>query len=422
MKLVSFSIALLLCPTIAAASPVRSLPALQGAAAAPQVTGTKEERATAAAAYYSQGDFVRAALGFEGLHVDYPQDRNFLFNAAASRHAAGHEAHAVAYTQEYLALASLAPEDRKEAQVQLQESEAGVATLSVTVSAATGEPAAFTLVARHVARESGDIRPELSFPASSGAPTTLKLDPGVWTIHARGEGYVDSEQRVELTRGGAPPAISLEMARTPVADSTPVAPQPKDFPPAVARRSLLGFSAVGGITAVTGAVVLGVGAAGVGKASTCTSDNQTPCTDKLRDGLLLRDLGVTVLGAGVGLLVGGATWKARSAATRRKAWIAEAAAGGAALIAGMVLVPMTLRGFNKANDADQIPADGWTAHHDAYRHSAGHAVGSLLFGLGVGTLVSAGTSLGIQRKHTGKLQVGGMAGRGQLGLTLSGRF
>jgi hypothetical protein len=46
-----------------------------------------------------------------------------------------------------------------------------------------------------------------------------------------------------------------------------------------------------------------------------------------------------------------------------------------------------------------------------------------VFGLGLGTLVSASTSLVLQRKHmSNQLHVGGMAGRGQFGLTLSGRF
>jgi hypothetical protein len=98
----------------------------------------------------------------------------------------------------------------------------------------------------------------------------------------------------------------------------------------------------------------------------------------------------------------------------------------------MILVPISFSSFNQANDANEISADDandagtnptWDEHYQKYRHSAGHAVAAGVFGLGFGTLVSAGTSLVLQRRcMSNRLQVGGLAGRGQFGLTVSGRF
>lgn len=418
MKLISTWTALmLLLPANAVGS--------QAAVGTPQVTGSKEERSAAAAGYYAQGDFVRAALGFEGLRGDYPQERDYLFNAAASRHGAGHYAHAVAYTREYLALAALPAADRQEAEAQLKEAESNVGSVTVTVTVEPGAQGPWTLIARHVARESGDIRPDLPIAASDGAPVKLALDPGTWTIHAQGSGYVAAEQRVEVTKSGSP-AISLRLTRAPVADTPPgpgtiVVPRSTDVSPQVVRRSALGFGIGGGVVAVAGIAALAVGASGVKNAESCDESAPKQCVADLRNGLMVRDLGVAGLGSGVGLLVGGMTWKLRDARTRRTAWIAEAAVGGVASVVGIVLMTFTFKSFVADNDVSKIIE--WDPHYQKYKQSVGHATSSAVFGLGVGTLVSAGTSLGLQRRHLGKqVQLSGMTGRGQLGLTLTGRF
>lgn len=386
------------------------------------VIGTKEERAAKAAANYAQNRSVEAALGFEGLWKDYPTDVDYLFNAAASRYAAGHNAHVVAYTQEYLALPKLAAEDRKEAEAQLREALPQVSPVAVTVSAAAGGSHAITVVAQHMARESGDLRPELLFPAQVGETLELQLDPGVWTVRALGPGYVTAEQRVEVIKGGkAATSLRLEIAPVASAGEPVVLPPARGVPPKLIRGLELGFGVAGGLAAVTGIAVLAVGAGKVGKTEQCPDKSSDRCVQNLRDGIRMRDYGAMALGGGVGLMTGGLTWLAKDPRKRRAAWIAEMAVGGAGLVAGAILTTLSAGKFNAANSTENIGT--WKEHYDAHRHSVGHAMGGFLFGMGAGLLTSAVTGFAVQNKYLGKnLSVDAMAGRGQAGLMLSGRF
>jgi hypothetical protein len=442
MKLVCVMTALLLVfPATGAASP--ALPgraaALYQSAESPAresrtpavVLGTKEERAAKAAANYAQNRSVEAALGFEGLWKDYPTDVDYLFNAAASRFAAGHNAHAVAYTREYLAKPSLTAEDRNEAEAQLREALPQVSPVAVTVTSAAGGPNAITVVAQHMARESGDLRPELLFPATAGPAMDLQLDPGIWTIRAQGPGYVTAEQRVEVIKGGkGVVALRLEIAPAAPTGGTAVPATPREVPPKLIRRLELGFGITGGLAAVTGIAVLAVGAGNVRKTSECTDESFGRCVQDLRNGVRVRDLGAMAFGGGVGLLTGGLTWLAKDPRKRRTAWIAEMVAGGAALVGGAILTTVSAGNFNTANDTgkfsnatDAEKTQLWSDHYGGNRHSVGHAMGGFLFGMGAGLITSAATGFAVQKKHLGKdLRVDVMAGRGQAGLMLSGRF
>lgn len=433
MKLACVLTALLLVfPATGGASPalVGRAPALYQSAESPAresrtpgvVLGTKDERAAKAAANYAQNRSVEAALGFEGLWKDYPAEVDYLFNAAVSRYAAGHNAHAVAYTREYLAQPQLAAEDRKAAEAQLREALTEVAPVTVTVTTAPGGSNAITVVAQHIARESGDLRPELLFSATPGAPLELQLDPGSWTIRAQGPGLVTVEQRVDVLKGGKG-AVALRLEIAPVEPkggaALPVAP--REVPPKLIRQLELGFGITGGLAAVTGIAVLAVGAGKVGKTSKCADDTFESCVKDLRDGVRVRDFGVMAFGGGVGLVTGGLTWLSKDPHKRRTAWIAEMAVGGVALVGGAVLTTVSSEKFSVANDTGKI--DVWSEHYNARRHSVGHAMGGFLFGMGAGLLTSAATGFAVQKKHLGKdLRVDAMVGRGQAGLMLSGRF
>ena len=93
MKLVCVGTAVMLSLAPVGTLQARAALSWQGAASpagAPSVLGSKEERVGKAAGFYEKGRFVEAALEFEGLVQDFPNDANFRFNAAVSRYGAGH--------------------------------------------------------------------------------------------------------------------------------------------------------------------------------------------------------------------------------------------------------------------------------------------------------------------------------------------
>lgn len=392
------------------------------------VLGTEAERKSKASAHYEQNRFVEAALGFEGLWRDFPKNDEYLFNAAASRSAAGHNAHAVAYTREYLKGPDLKSEaraaDRTEGEAQLRQAMAGVAPVAVTVTAPPGGTGQITVVAEHIPRDSSDLRPELLFPTQAGSPMELQLDPGSWTIRAQGPGYIAAEQRIEVVKGSAANvALRLEAVPAAVPGSPGVVPtpSPSEVPPKLVSRLEKGFGIAGGVAAVAGIVTLGVGAGKIGKTADCADETFRDCVRDMRDGTRVRDLGVLAFGGGVGLLAGGLTWLAKDPSLRRKVWISELVVGGTGLIVGAILMPRSARNFNVANNTATI--SDWSAHFPSHRHSVDHAMSGLLVGLGVGLITSAVTGLAVQKKYgANRVRVDATAGRGQAGLVVSGRF
>lgn len=392
------------------------------------VLGSEAERKSKASAHYEQNRFVEAALGFEGLWRDFPKNDEYLFNAAASRSAAGHNAHVVAYTREYLRNPDLKSgaraADRSEGEAQLRLAMAGVVPVAVTVTAPAGGTGQITLVAEYIPRDSSDLRPELLFPARAGSPIELQLDPGSWTIRAQGPGYIGAEQRIDVAKGAAA-TVALRLEAAPVAAAEPGGQghvmTPSEVPPRLVRRLERGFGIAGGVVAVAGIVTLGVGAGKIGKTAKCGDDMSRDCDFEMREGITIRGMGALAFGGGAGLLTGGLTWLVRDPAKRRKAWIGELVVGGAGLVVGAILMPISAKRFNDAINLAKVP--DWNDRFQGARHSVDHVMAGLLVGLGAGLITSAATGFAIQKKHgANRVRVDAMAGRGQAGLVVSGRF
>jgi hypothetical protein len=406
-------------PALASAGPLAgaNLGMLAPAAGtrAPTVMGSKDERSAKAAENYEQNRPVEAALGFEGLWKDFPGELDFLFNAAASRFAAGHFAHAIAHTDEYLALKNVGAAERKAAEAQRRAAvvQTGAAAVTVRFAAPPAGAVPVEIVAQFIPRDSGDIRPDLVFAGKPGSAATLQLDPGFWTVRAQAGGHLSSEQRVEVSKGQTA-TVGLELAPAPKDMSPPVTEtarptRPREVPAAVVRRQQLGFGVAGGVVAAAGIGVVALGSVQMGNARKCTGERE-PCAIEFSVGVMNRGAGLTVLGGGLGLIAGSLPWLAKDVGVRKKAWIAEAVIGGALTIAGAAVLGATKQSFWK--DLDENPT----------AKAVGNVAGAVMFGLGVGTVVSAVTGLVVQRHHLRKVDVGASAGRGQFGVMLSGRF
>ena len=431
--------ALLLLPT--GNLPLIPLARAQGAATEPSGSasgsasgpaagaGAKDERAGQAATYYSRGRYVEASLEFEGLWRDFPDEPRFLFNAAASRYAAGHYAHTVAYLGEYLAREEIVGEDRKEAQAQLDEARNKVTGLQVSVAIPAGTSGEVTVVVKHVARGASDLRPELMVPtrrSSDMATAVVQLEPGSsWVVSAMAAGLEGRSQEVELTRAaGQQVTLQMTAPTTPVEEGVAGPKRAEGVQINHVRALKIGFGVGSGVV-VAGLVAAGVGVAKRNRAEECDSAaGSLACRQELAVGLRTRDAGAAVIGAGFGVLAGSLVWNSRDARKRRTAWLAEASVGGLALIGGAVWLTVSSNKFNAANTG---PITDWGAHYTDVGASRGHAVAATVFGLGAGLVGSAVTGLIVQRKRGGTararaLRIDGLAMPGRAGFMLSGRF
>lgn len=274
----------------------------------------------------------------------------------------------------------------------------------------------------------------------------LRLDAGVWKLVLERPGYQAAQEAVELRVGEGPRklefAMQLERAApaTPVVAKTPVGAvgvgEPVDrvdqggfdgkagVPFAVAKKSMVGGVSAGGISALLGVVLVGVGIAKNGKAEACHSAfGAESCWDALAGSLRMRAAGAGLIGGGVGLLAGGLTWRFGDARTRRKGWIAEAALGGAALVGGAVWTQLSLRELKSSKGGN------WTDFYNDHHAQPQHAAGVAVVGLGVGLVISSITGLVVQRMYDGRgrtmarrLRLDGDVTMGRAGLMLSGRF
>ncbi len=395
------------------------------------VAGSKDERAAQAADYYGRGRYVEAALEFEGLRRDFPDDPKFLFNAGAARYISGHYAHAVAYLTEYVARTDLSNEDRVEAQAQLDEALNRVRNLAVSVSV-PGDASEITVIAQHVARGASDLRPDLVYPTpvrGGTATVMIPLEPGNWVLRAQADGFTEAEQRVEVTRGSDQrAALALQVVPKTETPTTPATQSPVDVPARVSRPLTIGFAAVGGAGIVAGAALIAVGTSKTNGLEDCNiAERKTlGCRQDLAQSLTLRDAGAASLGAGVGLLAGGLTWLIRDGKRRRIAFIAETAVGGLALAGGFAGLSLSSKKFSEANTTS---TSNWATHYPAHSTSAGRAASGAAFGFGIGMVASAITGLIVHHKYSSKgrnarnsLQMQGALGPGQAGLMVSGRF
>jgi hypothetical protein len=401
----------------------QAAPGTSGTAAA-ATAGDRAERTARAARFFEGGRYVEAALEFEALRRDFPGDASILFNAAASRDAAGHFAHAVAYLRQYLARSDLGPDDRKQGEEQLAESARKVTPVALTVALPLEGPQAVTVIARPVPTSPADLRPELSFPLRSPRqPFQLELDPGAWVVRVEGPGYEPAEQQIDVAT--APLSLSLRPQLVPVAEPEPPRPE-RVVPPEVIRATTRGLYISGGAVAALGLGLIGGGVGMVhgDRVQACSDPTLASCRKRFAGGLALRNVGTSFLGAGAGLAASALVWRAGDPRKRVIAWSALAAVGGVGLILGEVLVIRGAIPFSRDNTGPGALA-GWSDHWGEHRHSALPALAGTLRGLGVGLVAGAVTGLVVQRKHLGKasaLRVDPSAGPGHTGLVLSGRF
>lgn len=324
---------------------------------------------------YSQERYLEAADVFEGLWQEFHQPRH-LFNAGLARFGSGHYAHAIEWLEAFLKLPDTPATLRTTAHEQIEQAarEIGAISIGVTSSQARGPVA----VEFEYTGPTDSARPKLSRMLDVGHGETLgtvqqqiRLDPGVWRVKTRANGYESTEVTVEVLEGSSVQPVVLELR--PVSDTEPKS------------RPILGYSFLGSGAALAlgGGITLGVG-----------SSRQTPM---LASGINFRSGGATVFALGLGVISAGSVAFAKNTRSRRIAWMTTAGVGSGILIGGALLTYLgASRGDALIKEYDS-PQGSYDAQQDYYeaqvknlkRYETQQTVGGAILGFGIGVLASS---------------------------------
>jgi len=418
-------------PEASAATSQRADPPLPAGA-------TPAERMAAGKALYAQRKYVEAARIFNSVDTD-----SALYNAAMSRAAAGHDAHALLLWTRYL---EVAPDDER---AEVQESIDTARRLTVEVQFARSADAAGprTLVLQAAQHLSAD---ELRVAWPEGQATLrVSLDPGQWSAALEGAKDGPRSLRVHVERGEplvfdlapelplSPVRLRLNPARalrrgvtvtwtgpgevaerrvtTPessqwqlppgrwqLAASAPgyiptertvdVEAKPVELAMELKRdresRARLGMGVGLGLTALA---VGGVGAFVLHTGESSYDPERIETWGRASD---LSSAGVALVAAPVGLLAGAITGAVRPRS--RIAWWTEFSVGTLALGSGIAVFSVGERNFSQQVKA--IDTGGPESHASRGMLLAGAAVA----GVGASLLASAVTGLLVRRRIMGR--------------------
>ncbi|MCB9705595.1 MAG: hypothetical protein H6711_27255 [Myxococcales bacterium] len=376
-----------------------------------RVRGARKDREEAAFRLLRAGRHGEAAREFEVLWDDFGDPRD-LYNAAMSRLALGHFAHAAVYLERYLTSEQLAADARADVRGQLAEARGHLVSVRIIID---GDANGVGLGVEHMPSLASDLRPPLPLLPTlveGGGEAAVELDPGTWQVVAV-RGDVAFRETVTL-RPGAP--VELH-----------VAAPPRPAEEAVPRPLLVGLGVAGsGVAAVgVGFTIVGARRADRTLHGEC-SESAALCGERLFRALNTRTWGIALAGAGGGAAAAGLTGLIRDRRSRRLAWIGEIAAGSSLAVLGVVSLAIADR-LSAAGPPLPSTTAGWTSwaqRYDELGASNGaslHAGGGFMLGLGAGLAGGALVGLLGQRrrapaKRSAKLEVAPVgAGLGLVG-------
>lgn len=380
---------------------------------------------------YEQGYHILAAEAFERLWAEHPHQPRFLLNAAAARRDAGQFAHATVYKDNYLSRVQLDDQTRRRVEASFAGMRERLTPVHVTMSLSPDSATDVTIVAERVAH-AGQAPPPLTVPVKgiAGGRARLELDRGEWILRARAPGRDGTA--VHVVVGESPIFVTIALQPTGTAPMRLVdGRRDRRRPPARERVASIALASAGGLSVFVGYSATGAGGAAVRRLADCTDLDLSidapgpfgwfdqPCAVSLRNGLRLRDVGVGVGAAGLGLLFGGLTGLLPTPLLRRRLLIAEVAFGGSLVVAGAIALPLASVAFNVDN---QAYIESWHDHYRRHAPMVGHALAAHALGLGLGLVASSSVGLALGRRFPRLPRAVARLGPGGAQLTLSGSF
>lgn len=305
-----------------------------------------------------------------------------------------------------------------QAQIALTLPALAPAATAVTVTVAPSD--AIAQGAQIALRRAGDP----STATQAAANIAWQLSPGSYTLSASAPGYLPIERTFTVT--DKPLALDLEF----LPETEPGVPPHKKNPPTRRDPWVLGPGIAGGITAVAGAVVLGVGAShwsrALGRygeyAGTNPADWNTASANLIKS-WTLSGTGAGLLGGGIGLGLGAVGMHFAPRLTRQKPlWGAGLGVGAVLAVAGGLLIGRS--GLGLQNTQSAHAANFTTLGPDAPDAYAGknHHIGlsAALLGFGVGLGVTSVLGL-VRPSSASSIKKAALLPTGT-GVVLTGRF
>lgn len=348
--------------------------------------------------------------------------RRALLDAAKARAELGHNAHAVAYLEEYLDDGHADPE----AERMLDSLVPKLVPVEIEVDADPRD-SAITVEADFYGKPSDVLPPLILQLTRDDGPEglqrrTVLLTPGKWNIAVPEDGYYDAlDEDVEVVVGQAAEVELVLRADMPAGD----------------RPAFIGLRAASS-PFFMGAVGVGLLSGGqvqyrriLGRTDDDCAASIYRCSELLTSAVTLRSTGTALLGASLGV---GTALLSGLAPTRRKRaiiWGVEAGVGVGALIGGAIGVSFA------AGDFNALRPDSW--EDEAYRDSASSAAArhsGSAFALGFGTSllvysvyylfrdqINAHVGMRKRRRDRGRVfALSPSGGAGRVGGGLVGRF
>jgi hypothetical protein len=359
-------------------------------------------RSLCARGLYSRREYSAAARHYERLWLE-TNAAKYLYNAAAAREAAGHDASALALWTRYADSLARDAAERAELILRLDAMRARLTAVTITVTPAEvlGPAATFWCErADASSKEAFDIPARLVADGVAGR-FTVHLSPGAWTLRlspASGiSTYMPIQAAVEVT--AHPKRLDMMLTGS---DGHPPGSRQSDR-----ARLKLGLGGAASGFAVLGTLVLifpphGRLTAPIGKQEAKT---------------WLRGVsgGAGLLGVAVGL--GVATGLEGLAPTRRRYYI-QLGTGAGVFLVGLATHAILAAKFNQ-NVATEI------SEHDADKQRTTRAVSAAMIGAGSALMAGVGASYLVrawlpQRRQ--KLGLSGLWRPHTIGLALHGRF
>lgn len=194
---------------IVAAAPAPNMTELAPAAPPTAEVSPEAARSEEARQFYANQEYVRAAQAYELLYRDVSAAK-YLFNAAAAREAAGHDAHAYVALQRYLDHPGLTADERARAEARLASLRNRTTAIQIRLTP-TPRPSGLAVVLSRADVEPLQLDSDALDALDRRGIIEIWAEVGTWMVEAEAPGHRKSQVSLESI-AGASQTLELTLA------------------------------------------------------------------------------------------------------------------------------------------------------------------------------------------------------------------